>query len=102
MIPLSQHLPPLRQPCYAVTALALLLEQCCLGEIKGKPGIFLLGLPIRRFQMAKERKIVASPPKAPPEASGKSAASMFSLVLNDKAKPAAASEGNIGISEASY
>ena len=101
MTPFSQCLHSQRQPWYAVRALVLFREQGCLSEIKGKPGIFLLGLPIRRFSMARERKVVVSPPRAPPEAFGQSAASMFYLVLNDRANWAAASE-NIRISEASY
>lgn len=54
MIPFSQPLRPQRQPGYAVGALVFFLEPHCLGEIKGKPGIVLLGLSIRRFSMAEK------------------------------------------------
>lgn len=54
-------LPTLTSPMSTVRgtvgALALFPEQHCLKEIKGKPGIFLLGLPIRRFQMAEKGRM---------------------------------------------
>ena len=72
----------------------LFLERQCLSEIKEEPGTFLPGLP-HQISDGRERKNVAFLPRAPPEVSGKSAASMFYLVLNDRANSAAASEENI-------
>lgn len=52
------HSPNTHIPCvpmrFTVEAVVQFLEQHCLNETKRKPGHFLLGLPIRRFQMAEK------------------------------------------------
>lgn len=86
-------LPTFTSPMSAVrvTWLVLFLEQLCLNETKGKSGFFLLGLLIRRFQMAEKGRMWLSCQGLHQGLLGNP---QPHLVLNDKAHLAVTSEGN--------